>query len=62
MLTTGWPNPKNPNSSPFIYRQYQFLKKHGIEVDVFHLQSNHNPINYLNNDFHENAIKITKKN
>ena len=47
MLTTGWPNPKNPNSSPFIYRQYQFLKKHGIEVDVFHLQSNHNPINYL---------------
>ena len=47
MLTTGWPNPKNPNSSPFIYRQYEFLKRHGIEVDVFHLQSNHNPINYL---------------
>ena len=47
MLTTGWPTQTNPNSSPFIYRQYEFLKKHGIEVDVFHLQSNHNPVNYL---------------
>ena len=47
MITTGWPTQTNPNSSPFIHRQYQFLKKHGIEVDVFHLQSNHNPINYL---------------
>lgn len=47
MLTTGWPTQKNPNSSPFIYRQYIFLKKHGVDVDVFHLQSNHNPFNYL---------------
>lgn len=46
MITPGWPDKSNPYSSPFIFRQYQSLIKHGIDVSIFNFKGNKNPINY----------------
>ncbi len=47
MITPGWPDKSNPNSSPFIFRQYQFLIKHGIDVTIFNFKGNKKPVNYI---------------
>jgi len=47
MITPGWPTKSNPNSSPFIVRQYESLIKHGIDVTVFNFKGNKNPANYI---------------
>ncbi len=35
MTTTGWPQPGKPQTTHFIKRQADFLRAHGVEVDVF---------------------------
>ena len=47
MITPGWPNKSNPSSSPFIFRQYQSLINHGIDVTVFNFKGNKNLMNYI---------------
>ena len=47
MITPGWPNKSNPNSSPFIVNQYNSLVRKGIDVDLFNFKSNRNPLNYM---------------
>jgi teichuronic acid biosynthesis glycosyltransferase TuaC len=47
MLTSEWPTPDKPHIVPFIVRQANFLRKAGIQLDVFHFRGRKNPLNYL---------------
>lgn len=47
MITSEWPWPGNPNAVPFIVRQVEFLRKAGVEVDVFSFRGAKNPFNYM---------------
>lgn len=47
MITSEWPTSNWPNDAPFIVRQVSFLRKHGIQVDVFGFRGAKKPINYL---------------
>ncbi len=47
MLTSVWPTPEHPEHAPFIVRQVQFLRKHGVGLDVFHVNGRKNPAAYL---------------
>lgn len=60
MITPGWPNDSNPNSSPFIVRQYNSLIENGIDVDLFYFQGNRNPINYILSWLKLRKILLTK--
>jgi teichuronic acid biosynthesis glycosyltransferase TuaC len=46
MLTAGWPQPGQPQTTHFVKRQAEFLQRAGIEVDVFHFRGAKNPWNY----------------
>jgi glycosyltransferase involved in cell wall biosynthesis len=46
MLTSEWPTPQHPERAPFIARQVQFLRKLGVDVDVFHVNGRKSPIHY----------------
>src|SRR5262249_24372416 len=41
MITCEW------QFAPFVVRQIAFLRKAGVEVDVFSFQGERNPLNYL---------------
>ena len=47
MITSEWPTRENPRLVPFIVRQVEFLRKAGIDVDVFSFRGAKNPFNYL---------------
>ena len=47
MVTCEWPTPENPHFVPFIVRQVEFLRKAGVEIDVFSFRGARNPFNYL---------------
>src|SRR5438874_815856 len=47
MLTSVWPTPERPANAPFVVRQAQFLRKQGVEVDVFHVNGRKNPAAYF---------------
>jgi glycosyltransferase involved in cell wall biosynthesis len=47
MITSEWPTPERPNSGPFIRQQVEFLRRAGVQVDVFRFQGARNPVNYL---------------
>lgn len=47
MITSEWPTAELPNSAPFIVRQVEFLRRAGVDVDVFHFRGAKNPLNYL---------------
>ena len=46
MLTSEWPTPQHPGRAPFIARQVQFLRKLGVDIDVFHVNGRKNPLHY----------------
>lgn len=46
MLTSVWPTPDHPENAPFVVRQAQFLRKLGVDVDVFHVEGKKNPVRY----------------
>ena len=47
MITCGWPQPGQPQTTHFIRRQAIFLREAGVDVDVFHFRGQRNPLNYL---------------
>ena len=47
MLTSEWPTPQQPHHAPYLVQQVTFLRRAGIEVDVFPFRGARNPINYL---------------
>lgn len=47
MITSEWPVPGKPYQVPFIVRQVNYLRKAGIELDVFPFRGAKNPVNYL---------------
>ena len=46
MLTSEWPTPQHPGRAPFIVRQVQFLRKLGVDIDVFPVNGRKNPLQY----------------
>src|SRR3974377_274445 len=47
MLTSVWPTQEHPERVPFVVRQVSFLRKQGIQIDVFCVDGRKNPLNYL---------------
>jgi glycosyltransferase involved in cell wall biosynthesis len=47
MVTCEWPTPENPHFVPFLVRQVEFLRRAGVDIDLFSFRGARNPINYL---------------
>ncbi len=47
MITSEWPNAENPFGVPFLVQQVDFLRRAGVEVEVFFFRGAKNPVNYL---------------
>jgi glycosyltransferase involved in cell wall biosynthesis len=47
MVTCEWPDANTPHFVPFIVRQVNFLRRAGVEIDVFSFRGARNPLNYL---------------
>lgn len=47
MITSEFPTAKRPMGVPFIRRQVEFLRREGVDVDVFHFKGNKNLFNYI---------------
>lgn len=47
MITSEWPTPEHPQAVPFIVRNAEFLRRAGVDVDVFPFRGAKNPANYL---------------
>jgi glycosyltransferase involved in cell wall biosynthesis len=47
MITSEWPTPDQPHGVPFIVRQVDFLRRAGVEIEVFAFRGARNPVNYL---------------
>jgi teichuronic acid biosynthesis glycosyltransferase TuaC len=47
MVTCEWPTRETPFAVPFLVQQVEFLRRAGVEVDVFCFRGAKNPINYL---------------
>ena len=49
MVSSEWPSEKNPQSAPFVVRQFNKLRQRGIDVDLVHVRGSGNILNYINN-------------
>jgi hypothetical protein len=47
MVTSGWPQPGQPQTTHFIKRQAEFLRAAGVDVEVFPFRGDRNPWNYV---------------
>jgi glycosyltransferase involved in cell wall biosynthesis len=47
MVTSEWPTTQFPGSASFVVRQINFLKRAGIDVEVFAFRGNKKLLNYL---------------
>jgi teichuronic acid biosynthesis glycosyltransferase TuaC len=47
MITSEWPTAERPHLVPFIVRQVDFLRRAGIEIEVFSFRGARKPLNYL---------------
>ena len=47
MITSEWPTPENPFLVPFLVQQVEFLRRAGVEVEIFFFRGAKNPLNYL---------------
>ena len=47
MVTSEWPTPEHPLDVPFLVQQVDFLRRAGVEIEVFYFRGARNPINYL---------------
>jgi glycosyltransferase involved in cell wall biosynthesis len=47
MVTCEWPDENSPHHVPFIVRQVNFLRRAGVDIDVFSFRGARNPLNYL---------------
>lgn len=46
MITAGWPQPGQPQTTHFVKRQAEFLRRAGVAVDVFHFRGAKRAWNY----------------
>ena len=46
MITSEWPTTQSPNDVPFLVRQVDYLRRAGVQVEVFHFHGGKNPLNY----------------
>lgn len=46
MITAGWPQPGQPQTTHFVKRQAEFLRKAGVEVEVFPFRGGKRAWNY----------------
>ena len=47
MITCAYPTPENPRRVPFIARQVDYLKRAGVDLDLFHFKGKQNLFNYV---------------
>src|SRR5690242_7765449 len=47
MITAGWPQPGQPQTTHFVKRQAEFLQRAGVDVDVFHFRGAKRLWNYV---------------
>jgi len=47
MITSEWPSPEHPHAAPYIVRQVDFLRRVGVDVEVFAFRGAKNPMNYM---------------
>ncbi len=47
IVTNGWPTPEHPEWVPFIVQQVDFLRRAGVDVEVFSFQGRKRPALYL---------------
>jgi glycosyltransferase involved in cell wall biosynthesis len=47
MITCEWPTEDAPHLVPFVVRQVEFLRRAGVDVDVFAFKGRGNPLKYL---------------
>jgi glycosyltransferase involved in cell wall biosynthesis len=47
MITAGWPQPGQPQTTHFVKRQVEFLQRAGVQVDVFQFRGAKRPWNYV---------------
>src|SRR5262245_33709121 len=47
MITCEWPSEERPHLVPFIVGQVEFLRRAGVDVEVFAFRGARNPFNYL---------------
>jgi len=47
MITSEWPTTERPEAVPFVVRQVEFLRRAGVDVEVFSFRGAKNPLNYL---------------
>src|SRR5215467_948782 len=47
MITSEWPTSEHVNSGLFVARQVEFLRRAGVDVDVFHFRGARKLSNYL---------------
>jgi len=47
LITSEWPTPEHPEQAPFVVQQVDYLRRLGMQVDVFPFSSAGNPLNYL---------------
>ena len=47
MVTSEWPTAERPYHAPYLKRQVDFLRRGGIDVDVFAFRGARKPLNYL---------------
>lgn len=46
MITCEWPDETRQHLAPFVVRQVEFLRRAGVDVDVFAFRGAKNPLNY----------------
>jgi teichuronic acid biosynthesis glycosyltransferase TuaC len=47
MITSGWPQPGQPQTTHFVKRQAEFLQRAGVDVEVFQFRGGGKPQNYF---------------
>jgi teichuronic acid biosynthesis glycosyltransferase TuaC len=47
MVTSEWPTAERPYHAPYLKRQVDFLRRAGVDVDVFAFRGARKPMNYL---------------
>lgn len=47
MVSSQWPTPERPHAVPFLVQQVNFLRRAGVDVEVFSFRGAQKPLNYL---------------
>ncbi len=47
MVTSEWPTPQRPFDASYLVRQVDFLRRAGVDIDVFPFRGARKPMNYL---------------